>query len=510
MSGIFPPNTTWTIPCNVNTSNRSGSAGYPGFPGSFGVSVFANITSIRITSNSSGNISKIDGLLNTGSSWRGINPSGSFTYLRRINNSGTTITNSNGFVGTLPDTDLTSTISSSFFIQYQATSSRSIEGYSTNVTATTLNYNILLPNLSNNMIFVDTSTDAKVLLLGSPSLAVSGTLIYIKDKSANAASKNIVVCSGGSDTIDGLSSFTINNNSGCLTLYSTGTAWQVANYYPSTNQLNLTLFNTWSASPPANKTANAVINSINVFDQSKFSERNTYSSGNSHNHIRLPNQTTGVGSMCIIVYAGTKLNNPHLYVIANSGKLDGLTNTNANQYLLQADANDNGKSVGAVFIGDGTDWYIVGWYNASNWNWATNSNGSSANNDGGYWGIDDYQPNPPALIQQVPNNTNKYYFLPGLPSTTFAASPSLRFVISKCLNTTDVTNGRIGVTMSTYGYGQSIYNYFNPPVTPISTSKTTLVYTGSQTRMCLWLVSLKLGSNNYISTYPIIGYTPGA
>jgi hypothetical protein len=89
---------------------------------------------------------------------------------------------------------------------------------------------ILSTQPDDHTLFVDTSTTTTTITLSSADVE-NGRTIVIKDAAGNAASNNITVNTEGSETIDGSSSYTLNNNRDTLVLRSDGTNWLVINRY---------------------------------------------------------------------------------------------------------------------------------------------------------------------------------------------------------------------------------------------------------------------------------------
>jgi hypothetical protein len=94
-------------------------------------------------------------------------------------------------------------------------------GTSVNRTPTAISYTALL---SDCIIGVTDTSSARTVTL--PTSAPAGMIMEIKDESGAAATNNITVQRGGSDTIDGATSITITANYGIARLYSNGSgAW---------------------------------------------------------------------------------------------------------------------------------------------------------------------------------------------------------------------------------------------------------------------------------------------
>lgn len=69
---------------------------------------------------------------------------------------------------------------------------------------------------------IDTTSSAITLTVDSDDIVAAGRVITVKDVADNAATNNITVTTEGSETIDGSATYTIDSDSGSVTLYSDG------------------------------------------------------------------------------------------------------------------------------------------------------------------------------------------------------------------------------------------------------------------------------------------------
>jgi len=74
------------------------------------------------------------------------------------------------------------------------------------------------------LIGVDTSSSAVTVTIPT-ALLEKGRLVIINDEGGNAATNNITIATGGSETIDGSATATISTNNATLALYSDGSNW---------------------------------------------------------------------------------------------------------------------------------------------------------------------------------------------------------------------------------------------------------------------------------------------
>ena len=333
--------------------------------------------------------------------------------------------------------------------------------------------------------------------------ACNGLLRYFKNAGTIAGGLNnnnaysYVLTSGG-DTISDLNSYGIKlqDDYACLTLYSDGISWYIANYYPtsynyngSTNVGELILPTTNSALPSGNKVGNASMNAINIFSTNPYSERQS-----GDNMVNLPSISANSG-MCIVVYSGNTSANRtfgNALTFSHTNNIDRNANyTSSNRPYIVSDLTGGSptlKSTGIVFITDGNNWYITGWFNSAYWYMDIPSSG------GGSWGLGSSDSNEIDNViskESGGGGLNRYYSLP-----TYVISNPGYFRIIKLVG--NQYSGLSGVTFSTYYTGASITNFINDSVTRIC-------YSNNQTNSCLWLVGIN--DSSIIRWYPIIGYT---
>lgn len=230
-----------------------------------------------------------------------------------------------------------------------------------------LSFNLSVISASTDFVFVNTSSLPFNNILFLPALAESQTsnskLLFIKDKTGNANVNNsITVVANEGVSIDNKNApFTIVDNFACLTLFNNGIDYFIANYYPSSNNQPI-MPNTGSTIVP---TVYANNNTVNTFVTSSSNGRNT---GTNSIYLRNPGGAPGIS---IIIYfgsaeAGSRLSTNPLLIVPDGCVID---NIGGGDFLLYVD--DPLKSCGAVFITDGTNWYVAGYYNSTNWNWTT-------------------------------------------------------------------------------------------------------------------------------------------
>jgi hypothetical protein len=141
------------------------------------------------------------------------------------------------------------------------------------------------------------------------------------------------------------------------------------------------------------------------------------------------------------------------------------------------------KSCGVVFITDGVNWYVVGYYNSSGWDWTSTTNGggiqliASSSND----------------IKLTATNANAFYSLP--------ISPTLSYL--SVIKTQSIQSSGSGVRYCSFKNGDQSLQFFNE-------SSKGIFYGGNQTNNCVWFVAQPeyTPSNPLVKYHPVIGYTP--
>jgi hypothetical protein len=323
-------------------------------------------------------------------------------------------------------------------------------------------YDFLASGLLNTINFVNTSTgNTRYVLLPFPDI-YSGQLLFFKDSGANANNRNIILAPpNGGFTIDDSTSLTISNRAGCVTLFSDSFIWRVANYYTSNNQPTLSTASTGSFAD--GKQATAVIGRINVFDVDSNSARQS-----GDNSVILPSPSAG--ELCMVLYIG-KLSskgsgNSLLFQVTGGSSIDNIYNNTNNQAYIST--NTSNKSTGVVFISDGNNWYVAGYYPGANWAWETSTAvGNTSVNLG------------TNLLNVTPFISGKDYYLP--PST-----------IGAILN---IQKNISGMNTSGAIFHPNGTGFFNKDIQRI-------YYNGNPSNSSTWFVNY--GGNSY----PIIAYTP--
>lgn len=266
----------------------------------------------------------------------------------------------------------------------------------------------------------------------------------------------------------------MNDPYACLTLFSNGTSWYIANYYPSSNQPILpqaSLPNTYS-------TANANINAINFFN-STSGGRNVGT-----NLLYLPD-ANAIG-LCIVVYSGGSTSgerlssNPLMIMAANNKTIDSLAGSKP--FICV----DNSKrSCGAVFVSDGINWYVVGYYNSSGWDWDSAVTGGNVQ-------LTASSALDIKLTSVNVNPSNCLYSLPIGPNL-----PYLMLIKTQ--------PGVSGIRYCTFMISQTSIQFINE-------TSVGIFYGGNQSNSCVWFVAHIEYSppNPLVNYYPVLAYTPGS
>lgn len=341
----------------------------------------------------------------------------------------------------------------------------------TGTATASIDYTVNIRNINNTTDFAIVSSnginaDGKLFLLLPP--ASNNTIKPLFIKNAGTGKQIWVLTRGENITDLSENGVYFANDWACLTLISSGTSWSIANYYPSNNQS--TLVGTGTAVTDPGKISTASLNVLNIFD----SDTGNRPSGD--NLVNLP--TTSSPAICCVSYIGAAQKqggNALQFSLLSGTFIDNYDIASNRPYII---TDSSTKSPGIIFINDGTQWYIVGYYYGVNWSWDSNI-------EGGYYTLPS---SPTQSILITAPSINKFYYTP----TTINVNPYF-FIIK--IGTTSST----GVRFSSYIQGQTKRDYFN------KTSSDRVFYAGNQTNMCLWLFS---NASTFISWYPLIGYTP--
>jgi len=348
-------------------------------------------------------------------------------------------------------------------------------------------FNITQINSATNFVFTDLTTSAPLVggrcLMLPPVASYTNRILFIKNKNVvpgndlgggQFRSQAININTYNGETIVDVSSvgIFINDAYGCLALFSDGNSWYVANYYPSNGQPLMP--NTGSTIVP---TVYANNNTVNTFLTTSSNGRNT---GTNSIYLRNPSGSPGIS---IIKYYGSadgisRTSDNPLLIVPDACLID---NVGGGSFLLYVD--NPIKSCGAVFITDGTNWYIAGYYNSTNWNWSTYVPLSGTETQLS-------QSSQLDIKLKSPTGTMNPAFI--LPQTV-SAYPYLCIIKKQGIPQGANTN------YFSYALGTPTSGKFN-------FNNNNIVYTQPQNNTCLWLVANSNGAGSF--TYdPVIGYT---
>jgi hypothetical protein len=325
----------------LDTPGVSAYGNRPSFGVDFWMQSYVSINNILITV-SNREITSITATFSGSATWSGWNSN--------ISNSDNNSITINGGSNLLPNASITGTLTTtpvsipitSIGIQitvygshhHYADAGTSASGHTTDASVTKT-YTV---NFSSDFNFVDTST-YKVILLSE----TDGQLIFIKDKNGNAASYNIVVSPANGSLIDGSQTFTINNNFGCLSLFSNATNWNIANYYTGDIRTDITV--------SQYKEINLSPNTLNITSANS-------TGGSSDVSSTLPGGSSGQ-MIPLIVTAPINCK-----VLFDSPLI--VETPNVFPYITPFTAGTQ-ISIGCLLISDGENWYIAGQFNDTNW-----------------------------------------------------------------------------------------------------------------------------------------------
>jgi len=295
-----------------------------------------------------------------------------------------------------------------------------------------------------------------------------------------------------------------NVNYACITLFSDGSNWYIANYYPMHTFVSNNQFSLWSVSesPTGNNLVTGNASGVNIF------KNNLAGRESGSNMVLLPTPTSS--SICMVVYGGNvgtrESSNPLLIKDMRSGSfIDGFSSGSPVIYSSGDSTEGNAKSTGIVLFYDITGagkWYVIGWYYPLNWTW-----GNSPTTPSGYGSIqgdatmkDSVTPaGQERKVLVTPDlNVAKFYTLP----LETASNPQV--IIFKAR---DITGTNLGLRYSTQSGGTTNSNRINENTIsikygPTDSSSSTSKYS------CVWFVSEQVSGQTYLRYYPVIAYVP--
>ena len=308
------------------------------------------------------------------------------------------------------------------------------------------------------------------------------------------------------------SSFNVNYP--CITLFSDGSNWYVANYYPmsiTSGESQFFLSALSDANPDPAKLATANASGVNIF------KNNVPARQSGNNMVLLPTPTSP--SICMIVYGGnqgTRVTGNALIIKDTRGGswIDGFSANNPCILTNGDDTGGNAKSTGIVLFYDTTGagkWYVIGWYYPYRWTW-----GNSSTTPTGYGDIQGYHAmkdlaTPAGQERKIcvtPDIVGaRFYILP----TSTATNPQV--IIFKARNITVVpgaTDGREdvrGLRYSTQNSSTINNNRINTNTISIKYGSTDSNHATSK-YSCVWFVSEQVTGESFLRYYPVIAYVP--
>jgi hypothetical protein len=272
-------------------------------------------------------------------------------------------------------------------------------------------------------------------------------------------------------TIDGRSNQYINvERKGCVSLFSSSTVWYLASYYTGD------MGGTTTVVTDATKRSTATANAINIFRTDDAPNR---SGGD--NHCILPNPAGNAGTLCFVAYGGSsyKGGGNALSFSTPSGSID----TYAAWDFPYITVDDGVKSTGAVFISDGTNWYIVGKSDSYCVEWKTDQPDNT-------------------------DNLNRSLTIPGQNGVSIFLSPStmgtLRYTLPQIENALSIVK-----LQAVTNYGVLYYANDNGGTTnKINENAVRMrnACAGGKSYAANWFVSVR--RNGILYYYPILSYYP--
>jgi len=346
------------------------------------------------------------------------------------------------------------------FLDLTTNTERQVNFYSGNMT---------FINSTSDFNFIDaTPSTAKLIKLPPVTAESSGNLYFYKIKGLKGRNVYIYTYDDSVFADYNQSGIVLKDDYACATVFNDGIKWYIANYYPSQLQGVLPTSTTNSFAP--DKITAASRDTINIFNTTGSAPRQS-----GDNLCNLP-EFRGDTAMCIVVYSGNvNRGGGNALLFSHSRNIDNNPNYNrtTRPYIY---ANETSKSNGVVFIGDGTTWYIAGWFFGSNWETSTSTYTGYTNTSLG--SLDSH------TIRTISGTgAGTVYILPqDVPSET----PHVLIV-----------KARSDAQMMRFNAGSAF----------ISDNLRGINYNITQSNICIWFVRQLIGG--VVKYYPIIGYTPG-
>ena len=350
-------------------------------------------------------------------------------------------------------------------------------------------FNVTQINSATNFVFTDLtlsspSVGGKFLTL-PPVESYANRILFIKNKNivpgndlggGQYRTQSININTYNGEFIVDINSIgiCINDAYGCLALFSDGTSWYIANYYPSNGQPSMP-----TSQISITPTVYANNNTVNAFMTSGVpGGRNT---GNNSIYLRNP---AGVSGISIIKYYGSADYGSRLSTNPLIIKPDGCNIDGSNTIFPMLYVDNAIKSCGAVFITDGTNWFIAGYYNSTNWNWTSYVPLAGTETQLSQYSLTDIKLKAPTSMM------NPGFVTPQITTT----SPYLCIIKKQGIPQ--------GANTNYFSYS----GVSNPTSGNFNANNNNIVYTQPQNNTCLWLVAHTF--NTAIVTYdPVIGYT---
>lgn len=309
-------------------------------------------------------------------------------------------------------------------------------------------------------------------------------------------------------------------NYACITLFSDGSNWYVANYYPmSTSEDGNQYLLRGRALPPLGD--NRAFTDVNFNSSAYVFDTNIYNVTRSSSHNVMTLRTPSVSSICIVAYGGSgsprlKTNSLIIHDIRSTSYIDGFSPNHPYIHIDADNGGGNAKNSGIILFYDATGsgkWYVIGWFYPGLW---TFSNLTAAVGDiNGYHSIKDVV--TPAgeerKICVVPDIAGARFYT--LPLET-ATNPQVIIFKAKDIGSGDNRGIRYS-TLRVIGFGPA------PTFTPIidsrddnriNTDTISIQYgSGGATNArskysCVWFISQKKSGEDFLRYYPVVGYVP--
>jgi hypothetical protein len=333
-----------------------------------------------------------------------------------------------------------------------------------------------------NLVGVDNNPTAltytKKIIRLPPAATTTGKLFIIKDYNNNADVNQFFVCTSNGEFFDTNTTFRlINNESGCLSLMSDGTRYQILKYYPG---------DTYNDFKNNITTARKYLTyGINYWRQP---ENNDYL-------FELPAPQSG--KFVFVAYSNIYNTNWMFFTAPSGRSIDKRYGSYPGNYIVNIRSDSTRKALGISFISDGTYWYIISDTGTYCWGWDDSTEYSQPT-----YTLKIISPSYSSL-QLIGTNRNTSIkgldiVMPNFSSSIFPNSSNGTIIFVKI--GASIQDGQ-GVRFHTFYSGQTT-NYFGD-----ETQNNLRLFrgcNGGTSGHCIWFAVIRRPGQSYLNYFPVV------